>query len=58
MDKSGIFLSDFRGMSFDHATDRLFEGKFIGLVGDPFARHRSDALNNASRFFRGLGSGF
>jgi hypothetical protein len=55
MDKSRIFLSDFRRVSFDHVTDRLFEGKFVRRVGDPFARHGSDALNNASWFFRELG---
>jgi hypothetical protein len=55
MDKSGIFLSDFRRVSLDHATDRIFEGKFVRCVGDPFARHDSDALNNASWFLRGLG---
>jgi|SRR5713101_1289375 len=55
MDKSGIFLSDFRRVSFDHVTYRLFEGKFVRRVRDPFARHGSDALNNASWFFREFG---
>jgi hypothetical protein len=29
MDKSGIFLSNFRRVGFDQAADRLFERKFV-----------------------------
>ena len=55
MDKPWIFVSDFCRMSFDHAVDRLFEGKFVRCVGDPLAGHGPDTLNYPSWFFWGLG---